>query len=197
MNSQLQKMKDAIKAYQKKAQEAQQKIERARQLYQEKPAQEEAQRIRAGLEKDRQVAIDAIRAAKNEGVAAVKGWATKDGSKLTDDVNLLKNGLINPKEFAGMVEKYSDNYTMLEMLRTYGETMNAEKAKDAHGIPADAFPVGMIPTADGKLSRWDNIENSAVFMLDSLSGNGDPRDLRNSPYMQDIAVENWGNNVEI
>lgn len=197
MNQYLQRMKDAIKAYQSKAQEAQQKIERAKQLYQEKPAQEEAERIRAALDKDRQTAVAAIRAAKQEAAAGVKAWATKDGSKITDDSRLLAAGLINQKEYGEMVEKYADNYTMLDMLRQYGERRNKEAAEKAHGIPADPFPVSMIPTAEQKYTRWDNAEASAISLIDSLGRSGNPRDWTSSPAIVNASVENWANGVDM
>ena len=191
MNQYVQRMKTAISGYHGKAKDAAAEIERAYSLYQKEPAEREAQRIREKLAKERKAAENEINAACNAALEGVKAWGRLDGSRLTDDVKLFDVGL-TPEQFNGLVEKYQDNYTMLNALQRYADKANAEAAKDAHGIPETRFTTSMIPTPEAMTTRWEKIHNGALSMLESLeSGDAFTKSFAES------GVEHWGDNIDI
>ena len=191
MNQHLQRMKNAIAGYHGKARAAEAEIERAYTLYQREPAEREEQRIRDRLAKERKAAENEINAACNAALEGVKAWGTLDGSRMTDDVKLFDVGL-TPEQFNGLVDKYQDNYTMLNALIRYADNANREAAKDAHGIPTTRFSTAAIPTPEAKTAQWERIYNGACSMLDTLE-KGDPF----AKSLADAGVEHWGENVDI
>ena len=191
MNQHLQRMKNAIAGYHGKARAAAAEIERAYSLYQREPAEREEQRIRDRLAKERQAAQGEIDAACNAALESVKAWGTLDGSRMTDDVKLFDVGL-TPEQFNGLVDKYQDNYTMLNALIRYADKENREAARNAHGIPETRFSTATIPTPEAKTAQWERIYNGACSMLETLE-KGDPF----SKSLADAGVEHWGENVDI
>ena len=191
MNQYVQRMKTAIVGYHGKAKEAAAEIERAYSLYQREPAEREEQRIRDRLAKERKAAENEINAACNAALEGVKAWGRLDGSRLTDDVKLFDMGL-TPEQFNGLVDKYQDNYTMLNALHRYADKANAEAAKNAHGIPETHFTTSTIPTPEAKTAAWEKVYNGALSMLDTLEkGDAFSRSLAES------GVDHWGDGIDI
>lgn len=191
MNQYVQRMKTAIVNYHGKAKAAAAEIERAYSLYQQEPADREAQRIRDKLAKERQAAQGEIDAACNAALEGVKAWGTLDGAKMTDDVKLFDVGL-TPEQFNGLVDKYQDNYTMLNALIRYADKENREAARNAHGIPQTRFSTATIPTPEAKTARWESVYKGACSMLSDLESN--------DPFTRSLAesgVDRWGDNVDI
>lgn len=191
MNQYVQRMKTAIVGYHDKAKAAASEIERAYSLYQREPAEREEQRIREKLAKERKAAQGEIDAACSDALESVKSWGRLDGARLTDDVKLFDIGL-TPEQFNGLVDKYQDNYTMLNALMRYADKENREAARNAHGIPETRFSTATIPTPEAKTAQWEKIHNGALSMLDTLEkGDAFSRSLAES------GVASWGDNIDI
>lgn len=191
MNQHLQRMKTALAGYHEKATAAAAEIERAYSLYQREPAEREEQRIRDKLAKERAAAAAEIDAACNDALAGIKAWGTLDGARMTDDVKLLEVG-VTPKQFADLVDKYQDNYTMLNALHRYADNANRTAAKDAHGIPETYYDTARIPTPEAKTARWEKVYNGARSMLTDLE--------RGDTFTRSLAatgIEHWGENIDI
>lgn len=191
MNQHLQRMKTALAGYHEKATAAAAEIERAYSLYQREPAEREEQRIRDKLAKERAAAEAEIDAACNDALAGVKAWGTLDGKKLTDDVKLLDVG-VTPEQFNGLVEKYQDNYTMLNALQRYADNANANAPRDAHGWPQVRYDTHRIPTPETKTAAWEKIYNGALSTLSNLErGDAFTRSLAGT------AIDHWGENIDV
>lgn len=191
MNPNVQRMKTAIAGYHSKASEAAAEIERAYSLYQREPAEREEQRIRERLGKEREAAEAEIDAACNAALDGIKAWGTLDGKKLTDDVKLLDVG-VTPQQFSGLVEKYKDNYTMLNALQRYAEKANATAERDAHGFPLVHYSTTGIPTPETKTAAWEKVYNGARSMLADLE-RGDTF----TRALAETAIEHWGENIDL
>ena len=191
MNQHMQRMKTAIVGYHEKTKEAAAEIERAYSLYQREPAEREEQRIRDRLAKERKAAQSEIDAACNAALDGVKAWGRLDGSRLTDDVQLLDVG-VTPEQFNALVDKYQDNYTMLNALRRYADYENREATRNAHGIPSTFYDIARIKTPEAMTAQWERVYNGACSMLDALEkGDTFSRSLAES------GVAHWGENVDI
>jgi len=191
MNQYVAKMKTALAGYHEKAKAAAAEIERAYSLYQREPAEREEQRIRDKLAKERQTAEAEIDAACNAALADVKAWGTLDGARMTDDVKLLEVG-VTPQQFASLVDKYQDNYTMLNALHRYADNANRTAARDAHGFPTTFYDTARIPTPEAKTAQWEKVYNGARSMLSSLErGDAFTRSLA------ETGIDRWGENVDI
>ena len=191
MNPYVQRMKTAIAGYYDKTSAAAAEIERAYSLYQREPAEREEQRIRDKLAKERAAAEAEIDAACNDALAGVKAWGTLDGKKMTDDVKLLDVG-VTPEQFADLVDKYQDNYTMLNALHRYADNANRAAVKDAHGFPETYYDTARIPTPEAKTARWEKVYNGARSMLSDLE--------RGDTFTRSLAatgIEHWGENIDI
>lgn len=191
MNPYVQRMKTAITNYCNKANAAETEIERAYSLYQQEPARNEEKRIRDKLASERAAAEAEIDAACNAALENVKAWGTLDGKKMTDDVKLLDVG-VTPKQFAALVDKYQDNYTMLNALHRYADNANRTSARDSRGIPENYYDTARIPTPEAKTAQWEKVYNGARSMLSSLE--------RGDAFTRTLAatgVERWGENIEI
>lgn len=191
MNPYVQRMKTAIAGYGSKAKAAEAEIARAYSLYQEEPARNEEQRIRERLAKERRAAETEIDAACNAALASVKEWGTLDGSRITDDAKLLDVG-VTPQQFDALVDKYQDNYTMLNALHRYADKANADAQRDAHGWPKTYFETGRIPTPESKTAEWEKVYNGAYSALAAMSSN----DKMTRALCENIGAT-WGDNIEI
>lgn len=191
MNPYVQRMKTAIVGYSGKAKAAEAEIERAYSLYQREPAEREEQRIRDKLAKERRAAEAEIDAACNAALESVKTWGTLDGKKMTDDVKLLDVG-VTPQQFAALVDKYQDNYTMLNALQRYADKANADAPRDAHGWPKTHYETGRIPTPESKTAEWEKVYKGAYSALESMSSN----DKMTRVLCENIGAT-WGDNIDI
>lgn len=192
MNQYVAKMKTAISNYHGKAKAAEAEIERAYSLYQREPAEREEQRIRDRLAKDRKTAEAEIDAACCDALDAVRAWGTLDGARMTDDVKLLDVG-VTPQQFDALVDKYQDNYTMLNALHRYADNANREATRDAHGFPTTYYNTGKIPTPEAKSAAWEKVYNGALSMLSSLDRDGDAF----TRSLAETGIDKWGENIDI
>lgn len=173
MNNYIQRMKNAISDYLGAANATDQKIKHGYEIYQPEAAQNEEKRLREELQKKRRTAEALIDAAYNEGSKAAREWGKLDGKKLTEDARLLEGAGVNPQQFSELVERYADNYTMLNRLRAYGEARNAEAQKESKGhLMAGPYNVHDIPAADSRLKPWEIAHKQAHNFLNIADGTG-------------------------
>lgn len=176
MNKNAETIKNALQTYKTKRDAADARIKQIRELYGEEAAQHEAERQNKAMKTARTEAESAIRAATGEGRRAAEAWGRMDGSKLTDDVKLLDNGLVDVQTFNELKGRYKDNHTMLSALRKYADKQNAAAMKEAHekgDLPlAEPFETRDIPTPADKVKKWDNVQARAFDMMDAMDGTG-------------------------
>ena len=179
------KIKDALKRYQAAAKTAQEKQRQARELYQPDAAERECARIAAWLDGERTKAQTVIDEEKNRRTRELDQWARIDGNKLTADVELLRNDLVDADQFNDLVNRYQDNYTMLNALTKYAERRNAEIWKEhqksgnaltsagipGSDIPHGLYPVSSIPTVEEMTSRINKTAAGAYGVI-SMIDNG-------------------------
>lgn len=184
MNSYIQKMKEAITNYLGSVQATQKKIEEGYGLYLPEAAQKEEERLLGEQAKKRKAAEDAIEAAYNEGSKPARNWGRLDGSKITEDARLLDGPGVTPKQFDELVERYSDNYTMLDRLRGYGEARNAEAVKSGNGsVTFGPYNVASIPDPNSRVEVWNLARAQAHGFLDIADGTG----IYSDPFTRSFA----------
>lgn len=176
MKTAIQRSKDAILDYLGKAQQTEKKIAEGRQIYLPDSMEKEEKRLRGELAKARQeteAKIDAIIRDRSRGA---EDWGKLDGAKLTADVQLLQGQGVTPDQWRDLVERYQDNYTMLDQLRKYGEARNAEASEKGHAegnhLTAPAYDVTRIPGPDAKVQEWEQIRRQAAYFLNVADGTG-------------------------
>ena len=198
MKTAIQRSKDAILDYLSKAQQTEKKIAEGRQIYQPDSMEKEEKRLRGELAKARQeteAKIDAIIRDRSRGA---EDWGKLDGTKLTADAQLLQGNGVTPAQFDQLVERYQDNYTMLDQLRKYGEARNAEAAEKAHAkdnhFPAPAYNVTNIPGPDAKVQEWNYLRQQAAYFLNVADGTGFPSEFERqfARNAADKQFEAWG-----
>lgn len=184
MNRNAEIIRNTLKMYKEKRDEADAKVKRIREDYGEEAAQKELARQNNLLKSSRAAAESAIRAAAGEEQKNAVAWGKLDGSKLTDDIKLLDSGLVDVEAFNGLKEKYQDNATMLSALRKYADKQNAAAAREAHEkgdhfAMIEPFETRDIPTVEDKSKTWERAQASAFNMLDAMDRvgkYGNPRD---------------------
>ena len=194
MNKHLQEMRTAIQAYHKTVKDLAVRYENAKQIYVPEALEKEKELIDQKRNQARATATEAIRKARDEAIQGVKDWGTVHGGKLTDDVKLLEVG-VTPEQFDSLVDRYKDNYSMLQALSNYGNRQNRQIEKENAGkgfMPETRYSVERIPDLDSMTTRWEKLGESAVSTLRNLDSS-DPftRSLTES------GVERWGENVDI
>lgn len=198
MNKYIQQTKDAILDYLSKAQKTGAKIAEGRKIYQPDSMEQEEKRLRGELMKARKETEAKIESIYREASAGARDWGKLDGSKLTDDVYLLHDQGVTPAQFNELVDRYQDNYTMLDALRKYGEAKNQEAAKKAREngnvFPTAPYKVYDIPGPDARMKEWDDMKRQATYFLNVADGSGFAsgfeRDFAKSTA--DKAFEAWG-----
>ena len=198
MKTAIQKSKDAILEYLEKAQQTEAKINKARETMIPEYAQKDEKYYRDKLAEARQeteAKIDAIIRDRSRGA---EDWGKLDGTKLTADAQLLQGNGVTPAQFDQLVERYQDNYTMLDQLRKYGEARNAEAAEKAHAkdnhFPAPAYNVTNIPGPDAKVQEWNYMRQQAAYFLNVADGTGFPSEFERqfARNAADKQFEAWG-----
>lgn len=200
MNTYIQQTKDAILEYLGKANAVGTKIAEGRKIYQPDSMQREEDRLRGELMKARKATEEKLDRIYQEATAAGRAWGTLDGSKLTADAQLLQGQGVNPEQFAQLVERYQDNYTMLDALRKYGEAQNKaaeKKAREAGSrdlIMSGPYDLHGIPGPDAKLKEWDDMRQKATRFLNVADGTGFSSDFERSfaTSTAQKAFDAWG-----
>ena len=179
MNTFIQRTKDAILDYLGKAQQTEAKIQEGYSIYQKDAMDREEKRLRDELAKSRRATEEKIDSIYNEASAGARNWGRLDGSKLTADAQLLQGQGVTPEQFNELVERYRDNYTMLDALRKYGEAQNKAAIDNAGNMYSQyqlsinkPFDVEQIPSADAKMREWDDMRRRATYFLNVADGTG-------------------------
>jgi hypothetical protein len=198
MKTAIQKSKDAILEYLEKARQAEAKINKARETMIPEYAQQDEKYYRDKLAEARQeteAKIDAIIRDRSRGA---EDWGKLDGAKLTADAQLLQGQGVTPEQFNDLVNRYQDNYTMLDQLRKYGEARNAEASEKGHAegdhFKAPAYDVTSIPGPDAKVQEWEQIRRQAAYFLNVADGTGFNSDFERNfaRGAADKEFEAWG-----
>jgi hypothetical protein len=198
MKTAIQKSKDAILEYLEKAQQTEAKINKARETMIPEYAQKDEKYYRdklAEARRETEAKIDAIIRDRSRGA---EDWGKLDGAKLTADVQLLQGQGVTPDQWRDLVERYQDNYTMLDQLRKYGEARNAEASEKGHAegdhFKAPAYDVTHIPGPDAKVQEWEQIRRQAAYFLNVADGTGYRSEFEKTfaRNTADRAFEAWG-----
>ena len=200
MNTYIQKTKDAILDYLGKAQQTEKKIAEGRQIYQPDSMEKEEARLRGELAKAREATEARINEIIREGSRGAQEWGKIDGSKLTADAQLLQGQGVTPEQFTEMVDRYQDNYTMLDQLKKYGEARNAEATKAAREagerglVMKTPYNVQNIPGPDARMHEWEQARKRATYFLNVADGTGFNSDFERNfaRGAADKEFEAWG-----
>lgn len=186
MNTYIQAMKKAMEDYYRAANDAMQKTMKARQIYQQDVAEEEASKYWNDLVNKKDAAIDAVVSAKDKGIAEAKRWGMLDGSKINDgDVKLLKYNL-SSEQFESLVERYKNNGTMCFILLQYAEKQNREETTPGeYGMVGRLNPL-IIPSVENKIRAYEFFAKSALSTIENIGGDG------MSSVVVEHAVKNFG-----
>lgn len=199
MNTYIKQTKDIILDYLGKAQRTEAKIQQGRGIYVPDAMEKEEARLRGELLKERKEAEARINAVYQEASKKAREWGNLDGAKLTADAQLLKGEGVTPEQFTMLVDRYQDNYTMLDQLRKYGEARNAEAVKKnleaGRTMTSGPYAVHNIPGPDDKRKEWDAMLKQAEYFLNVADGTGFKSDFERSfaKGAADKQFEAWGN----
>ena len=200
MSNYIPRMKDVILDYLGKAQQTEKKIVDGRQIYQPEAMAKEEKRLReqlATVRKDAEAKIDAI---ARDWSREAENWGRLDGAKLTADAQLLQGQGVTPEQFDRLVERYQDNYTMLDQLRKYGESSNAYAAQQARNkgensvILGGPYRLDNFPDPGAKMREVEAAQRMATQFLNVADGTGFSSDFdRNfARNAADKQFEAWG-----
>ena len=140
--------------------------------------EKEEARLRGELAKARRETEARIDSLIREGSRGAAEWGKIDGAKLTADAQLLRGQGVTPEQFDDLVNRYQDNYTMLDQLRKYGEARNAEatqaarEAGDRGVILKAPYNVRNIPGPDAQMREWEQTRKRAAYFLNVADGTG-------------------------
>ena len=198
-------IRSALKEYKSKVDQAKSRIDQVKQEFGDEAEARERERLEAGLKSAREKAEAVIRDSHREAVENTMKWGQLDGSKLTDDVKLLENGLVDPAEFDRLKGKYHDNATMLKALKKYGDQENAKALEEAHkngeSFASVKYNVHDISTADDRIVNWNKFQKSAVDRLDMIDGSGAYRDSWNQAFAKafdaESGIDEFGEGIEL
>ena len=181
MNIYISQMKSAVDGFYTTAKTYAQNVERAKSRYQPDVAAGEVRKLDASLEAARRGAVSAVKEAQDKGIEAARRWGSLDGSKITEDTRLLKYE-IPAEQFEALVERYRDNASMCFVLAQYAENHKSEDGA--------WYSVSRIPTVEAKISAYTRFADSAIRIIDSMTGNGWGRGV-DSPVVA-ASVETFG-----
>ena len=184
------KLQKALENYRNAAQRTATKIEECMQIYAPEAASIESERLKSELEKEKQKALDVIRAERASAEKEADEWGRMDGSRITDDVKLLDSGIITADQFAQLAEKYQDNGTMCQALRKYAERHNEQlRAQSREAFPVGLIDLGQLPTMESRRAELTHDAKSAESILNMIDGGflGGP-----GSAMVDAAIAGFG-----
>ena len=169
-------IRSALKDYHNAKEASKKRVDMIREQYGDEAAAREQETQNKRLADARDTASTIITANHRVAVEHTENWGRLDGSQLTDDAKLLDAGLVDPKEFDRMKDKYSVNNTMLVALKKYGDRQNdlARKAATERGDLALSEPYNTkdILTPSEKIANWDKLKTRAMDTLDAIDGTG-------------------------
>ena len=153
MNTYVSKMKDVLSGFYPQMKRKREEKAEAKERYSADVAAQEIDRIDREATALRNATMDKLQQLHDEGVAQAQRWGNLDGSKLTDDIKLLKCGFdLDRQQVENLVERYRDNGTMTAALASYA---------GSHGM------IGMnIPTVDKKVKAWEVVLLNAKDIMD-------------------------------
>lgn len=207
MNKHIQTMKNAVTNYRKTVRAAVAKMEENTRLYKPEEAEKANAAIMAQLDKDRDTVKGLILEAQEAGQHDADAWGRLDGSKITDDAKLLDAGLVDPEQFRGLVAKYQDNSTMLQLLANYAEKKNGESGgfsavwnyggKGNAARAARHFDTSGLPSVESKRAVFNQAAAAAMNMADSI-GDLTPGRIGKGPdsVLLDAQLEKFGADTE-
>ena len=175
MNKHALRMNEALTTYRKAKENAAARVEEYTRKGGPGLGLEEKEYQAGRLQIARDAAAAEIKAAYNDGVEAAKYWGRLYGGKLTEDVELLKNDLVNVEQFDELVARYQDNATMLSALKQYGERKNAAMTQE-ETLMKPVYNVRGIATMEDRLNNWVKVKAQALDMLDAMDGAGKYRE---------------------
>lgn len=188
MNSNLEKMKNALLNYRAEREKVLTKVEQAKELYGEEAAYRENERLMKGLRATRATAEAQIQDAFAAGLEWATKWGRMDGKQITDDVKLFDAGIVTPEVFEDLKKRYYDNATMLQVLKFKGEELNEAHARqnglDGNLPLGEPYNVRDIITPRDRTQAFEQAKKEAMSLLDGLDGRGTYQD----PYTQAM----WG-----
>lgn len=205
MNKHLQTMKNALTNYQETVKAGLAKMEENNRLYKPEEAEKANAAIMAKLNDERQRVKDQIAEAQEAGQREVNAWGKLDGTQITDDAKLLEHGAVDPDQFAGLVQKYQNNATMLKLLSDYADKENEATGsfsaywnfagKGNVGRSRRHFDTRGLPTVEAKQAGIKNAAASAFSLADQI-GNLDNNQIGTGPESPFInsALEHFGEN---
>lgn len=156
MNTYLAQMRDALSSYYTSAQRLMEQKQKNSETYQAEVAEEQNRGIDAKLS---QLYVDTwkkLQDAQAAGIVQAEKWGELDGSKITDDINLLGGHFeLKKAQVEALVAKYRGNGTMMEAIGKYA----CEHEMDFLNIP----------TVAGKVEAWGLILDHAKTLLDQAT----------------------------
>lgn len=167
MNQHAENMKKALIGYKDLRDKANAQIKFITDTYGKEAGEAETRIQNKKLESARAAAVDTITKAGGAGYKEAEAWGRMDGNKLTDDVRLLDNDLVDTAEFDRLKDKYKDNATMLAMLKRYGDRQNNSSVEKA-----GSFETRDILTGEEKMKKWERYQAHALDLLDAIDGTG-------------------------
>lgn len=204
MNKHVGTMKDALADYLKTAKSYLEKIDENNRIYQPAEAEKANAAIYDKMHAAYEAVIEKINDAKEAGRTDIEAWGQPNGSAITPDVELLKNNAVNPAQFQGLVQKYRNNSTMLQLLAQYGERRNQESGSfnsvwgygrpDGPARKFEHFDTSGLPSAEKMQKEIDKYAASALNLADRISDTdhgGSYGTGPNSPIVQS-SVETFG-----
>lgn len=178
MNKHVQTMKTAITNYHNAVKEASSKMAENTRIYKPEEADKANDAILSKLREAKNAALSTIAEASANGNKEVDAWDQLDGSMITDDAKLLDARAVNPDQFKGLVRKYQNNSTMLQLLANYAEKQNSESGgfsavwnyggKGNAARTARHFDTTGLPTAESKRAIINQHAAQAAGIVDRI-----------------------------
>lgn len=153
MNTYVSKMKDVLSGFYPQMKRKREEKAEAKERYSADVAAQEIDRIDREATALRNATMDKLQQLHDEGVAQAQRWGILDGSKITDDVKLLKGCFdLDRLQVENLVDRYRSNGTMMAAIVSYA---------NSHEM------TGMnIPTVDGKVRAWESVLHHAKDVMD-------------------------------
>lgn len=178
MNKHVQTMKNALSNYRKTVKASVVKMEENTRILKPEEAEKANAAIMEKLAEDKATVKDLIREAQEAGQHDADAWGRLDGAAITPDARLLDAGAVNPEQFRGLVQKYQDNPTMLQLLANYAEKRNEQSGgfsaiwnyggKGNAARTSPHFDTAGLPTAESKKAEFNSYAASAYSLADRI-----------------------------
>jgi cell division protein YceG involved in septum cleavage len=189
MNKFITSMKNTIKNYYKAATEAAEKKDKNNSTYLAGIAAEENAKLDSFIQSQYAKSINEIDGILEAAKADSEKWSVLDGKKIDSaDLELLRGGFnLGYKELSELVEKHSNNATMLNAISEYASNHNV------NGL--------FIPTVYSKNEAYTKLALSASQLCSSIyAAYNDSHEVLNnliSGGLLETGVLTWGDNLSI